>query len=110
MDVTTAAAHMLHMVSPARRQMHGAVGGFSHNAAGQQLGQGAVHRRVRLPHEQRQLRRFNERQPAQASSNWRSDKAMLPSVAMSGRCGQPARGRGRAPHNVAAQYVWKRMD
>ena len=54
------------MVSLARRQVDGAVACPPHDAVGQQAGQGAVDRRVRLAENERQLRRIDERRPAES--------------------------------------------
>ena len=51
--------------SRARRQVHRAVRDIPGDAVGQQLGQSAVDRGVRLAQDERQLRRFDERHPGQ---------------------------------------------
>lgn len=46
-------------------QLWGAVAQPSHDALGQQVGQGAVHSRVRLAEKERQFRRIDEGSPAE---------------------------------------------
>ena len=53
------------VVPLARRQVGGAVARPSHDAIGQQVGQGSVNGRVRLAQDACQLRRVDERHPAE---------------------------------------------
>ena len=66
------------VVSSARRQMYGAVGHVPEDAIGQQVGQMAVDRRVRLTQDERQFHRVDERQPAEGVEQLRSEGAMFP--------------------------------
>ena len=57
------------VVSPARRQVGGAVAHPPGDADGQEAGQGAVDRGVRLAENEGQLRRIDERHPAEGVEN-----------------------------------------
>ena len=64
------------------------------DADGQQAGQSAVDRGVGLAEDARQFRRIDERHPAEGVEQLSFGEGHSPSVAKSGRSGQPSRGSG----------------
>ena len=78
------------VVSLARRQVGGSVAHPPHDAVGQQAGQGAVNRRVRLPQDERQFRRVAERRPAEGVEQLLVWQSHMFSVAREGWRGHPS--------------------
>ena len=60
------------------------------DAIGQQVGQGAVDRRVRLAEDARQLRRIDERRPAEGVEQLSIGETHTASVAIDRHGGQPS--------------------